>query len=303
MSTERVDKAWQTKGLQGYSTEAILGTLGHYGAPITEADFRTLSETVWPADIAQQWGAKWKGTGPFKIFPFGAAEELWRRWVPDRLAPRDLSESLVEVMKSAVALLGGTQDAPLGAAFERMNAVRQKVPLDEKGQPKLPFIERALGVFNEKIAETFDSLAESLTKAGHAQHGEAFADLEEFLLPERKGIASAIVRATKGEREPAIADLERIIQDPARTPLSRLLSVDGLIHLGAYPQAASHARPVMLQAEKDGDIHLAIDLCSRLEHIYKATGDRAAQIEVARDLERLSALHDQVHPGHGHRHG
>jgi hypothetical protein len=303
LSTERVDKAWQNKGLQGYSTEAIVGTLGHYGTPITEADFRTLSETVWPADIAQQWGAKWKGTGPFKLFPFGAAEELWRRWVPDRIAPRQLSESLVEVMQSAVKLLGGVQDAPLGAAFERMSAVRQKVPLDEKGQPQQPFIERALGVFNEKVAETFDSLAESLTKAGHPQHGEAFADLEEFLLPERKGIASAIVRAAKGERDPAVASLEQIIGDTSRTQLSRLLSVDGLIHLGAYPQAAAHARPVMLQAEKDGDIHLAIDLCSRLEHVFKTTGDRGAQQEVARDMARLSAMHDQMHPGHGHRHG
>lgn len=303
MSTERVDKAWQNKGLQGYSTEAITGTLGHYGIATSEADFRALAEKAWPADIAQQWGAKWKGTGPFKPFPYLAAEELWRRWLPDRIAPRDLSESLAELMKASVQLLSGTKDAPVGAAFERMNAVRQKVPLDEKGLPQLPFIERALGIFNEKVAETFDSLAESLAKAGHTQHAEAFADLEEFLLPERRGVATAIVRAAKGEREPAIADLEKVVDDTARTQLARLLAVDGLIHLGAFPQAAARARPLMLQAERDQDIHLAIDLGSRLEHIYKTTGDRAALQENARDMARLHEMHDRMHPGHGHRHG
>ena len=302
MSTERVDKAWQSKGLQGYSTEAIVGTLGHYGVAVAEGDFRKLAEGAWPTDIGLQWGQKWKGTGPFKPFPFAAADELWRRWMPDRVAPRDLSESLSELLKALAGLLDGKKDAPVDAAFERMKAVRQKVPVDDKGQPQLAFIERALGVFNEKVAELFDSMAETLAKAGHVGHAEAFAEFEEFLLPDRRGIATAIVRASKGERDPAVADLEKVITDSARGPLSRLLAVDGLIHLGAFPQAAAQARALMMQAEKDKDIHLAIDLAARLEHVFKATGDRASLQALTQEAARLNAMHDEMHPGHRHRH-
>ena len=301
MSTDRVDKAWQSKGLKDYSTEAIVGTLGHYGIPVAEGDFRKLAEGAWPTDIAMQWGQKWKGTGPFKPFPFAAADELWRRWMPDRVAPRELSDSLAELLKALATLLDGNKDAPVDAAFERMKAVRQKVPTDDKGLPQLAFIERTLGVFNEKIAEVFDSMAETLAKAGHLGHAEAFAELEEFLLPDRRGIATAIVRATKGEREPAIADLEKVTTDSARGPLARLLAVDGLIHLGAYPQATAQARTMLMQAEKDKDIHLAIDLTARLEHVYKATGDRASLQALAQDAARLNAMHDEMHPGHRHR--
>ena len=301
MSTDRVDKAWQSKGLKDYSTEAIVGTLGHYGVPVAEGDFRTLAESAWPTDIAMQWGQKWKGTGPFKPFPFAAADELWRRWMPDRVAPRDLSESLSELMRALALLLDGKQDAPVDAAFERMMTVRQKVPTDDKGLPQLAFIERALGVFNEKIAELFDSMAETLAKAGHVGHAEKFAELEEFLLPDRRGIATAIVRASKGERDPAIADLEKVTTDSARGPLSRLLAVDGLIHLGAFPQATTQARAMMMQAEKDKDIHLAIDLAARLEHVYKKTGDRGSLQALAQDAARLNKMHDEMHPGHRHR--
>ena len=36
MSKERVEKGWQSQGLKDYSTEAILGTLGHYGVTVAE---------------------------------------------------------------------------------------------------------------------------------------------------------------------------------------------------------------------------------------------------------------------------
>jgi hypothetical protein len=301
VSTERVDKAWQNKGLEGYSTESILGTLGHYGVPVAEADFKKLAESSWPQDIGMEWGKKWKGTGPFKPFPWVAAEELWRRWVPERLAPYEFSEGLAGLMSALTSLLEGKQDAPVAAAFDRMKAIRQRMPMDDKGQPLLAFVERALGGFDEKVAEMFDSMAEALAKAGHAQQAEAFAEFEEFLLPDRKGIATAIVRASKGERDAAVVDLENVTAESTRTPLSRLLAVDGLIHLGAWPQVVTRARPMMLQAEKDGDIHLAIDLCARLEHVYKATGDRAGLQALAPDAARLGEMHDRIHPGHRHR--
>jgi len=74
--TARVDKQWQQKGLKVYGTDAILGTLQHYGVKVDEADFKALAETHFPLAMAQQWLAGWKGTGPLGQFPFLAAQEL-----------------------------------------------------------------------------------------------------------------------------------------------------------------------------------------------------------------------------------
>src|SRR4051812_7684016 len=91
---DRVDKNWQTGGLKGYSTEAILGTLSHYGAKVDEAGYRKLAADSYPMAIATQWHEGWKGTGQFARFPFAAAEELWSRWEKERLLPSALAEKL-----------------------------------------------------------------------------------------------------------------------------------------------------------------------------------------------------------------
>jgi hypothetical protein len=300
-----VDKGWQRQGLKDYSTAAILGTLGHYGVTVTEEDFRKLADKGYPVAIGSEWSKKWKGTGPFKPFPFVAAQELWRRWLSDRVAPHELSERLAELMGALLARLSGSQSAPVGPAFEKMRAVRERLPLDEKGAPQTLFIEEALSVFDQRIVEQFDGLAEALAERGHGEDAEAFADLEEFLLPDRRGISKAIVRAARGDKQAAAADLVALVGDASRAPISRLLAVDGLIHLKAHSEAASTGRALLDEAEKGGDLHLALDLVPRLEHVYKATNDRMAMLALTRDAARLEEAHDRVHPGHrrhGHRH-
>ncbi|MCP3138856.1 hypothetical protein [Pyxidicoccus xibeiensis] len=303
MSTQRVDKAWQQKGLKEYSTEALLGTLGHYGLPVSEEDFRQLAEKSFPLGIAQQWRAKWKGTGPFKDFAVAAAVELWRRWLPDRVAPMELTDTLGGLMQALAQLLNGQTDAPVGPAFEKMTALRARMPLDERGAPQELFMREALAPFTEKQAEVFDSLAEALASSGHVAHAESFADVEEFFLPDRKGISRAMVRAARGELRDATDDLVKLTQDTSRTPIARLLAVDGLIHVKANEQAGMAARALLEQAEQGGDLHLALDLVPRLEHVYKATNDRVALLDLMRISERLEAAHDKIHPGHRrHRH-
>ncbi|NMO15852.1 hypothetical protein HPC49_15740 [Pyxidicoccus fallax] len=299
-----MDKAWQQKGLKEYPTEALLGTLGHYGLPVNEEEFRKLAETSFPLGIAQQWREKWKGTGPFKDFAVAAAVELWRRWLPDRVAPMEMAETLNGLMSALAHLLNGKQDAPVAEAFEKMNAVRARMPLDEKGAPQERFMREALAPFTEKQAEVFDSLAEALASSGHTAHAEAFADLEEFLLPDRKGIAKAMVRAARGEVDAATDELVKFTEDTQRAPISRLLAVDGLIHVKAHGRAAAAARTLLDQAEKANDIHLALDLVPRLEHVYKAQNDREALLELMTISARLEATHDKMHPGHRrHQHG
>jgi hypothetical protein len=304
VSTQRVDKGWQQKGLKDYSTEALLGTLGHYGIPMAEADYRKLAETAFPLGIAGQWKSQWKGTGPFKDFVVAVAVELWRRWMPDRVAPQELTEALAGLMSALAQLLNGKKDAPVDNAFDRMHSVRGRMPLDDKGSPQERFMQEALAPFNEKQAELFDSLAEALAANGHVPHAESFAELEEFLLPDRKGIARAMVRAARGELAPAVDDLARFTEETERSPISRLLAVDGLLHLKANDRAASAGKALLASAEAAKDIHLALDLLPRLQHAYKALNDREALFELMRTSERLEAEHDRIHPGHRkHRHG
>ncbi|WP_223642828.1 hypothetical protein [Corallococcus sp. EGB] len=303
MSTQRVEKSWQKTGLKDYSTEALLATLGHYGVPMTEEDYRKLAESAYPLGIAQQWAAKWKGTGPFKDYVVAAAVELWRRWMTDRVSPQEFTTSLATLMQVLVHKLNGAKEAPVASSFEHLKALRSKLAVDDKGALPAPFLQEALAPFSEKDAELFDSLAESLAAQGHLEDATAFADVEEFLLPDRRGISQAVVRAAKGEREPAIQDLKNLIHDTARAPISRLLAVDGLIHLQAWIDASVEGRGLLAEAEKANDIHLALDLVPRLEHIFKQQNDRQALLELMGTQERLEALHDKMHPGHrAHRH-
>ncbi len=298
VSTDRVDKAWQRKGLKDYSTEAIIGTLGHYGVQVSEADFRQLAEKKYPGSIAEGWMPQWKGTGQFAPFPYAAAGELWRRWLTDRAAPYDLSEGLAQLMGSLGQLLQGSQQAPVGPAFERMNELRKRLPVNDKGEPDPGFMQEALRVFDERAARAFDDLAEMLAKAGHAGHADAFADLEEFLLPDRRGVSRSIVRAARGERDAALEDLQKVATDGSRTPLSRVLAVDGLLHLGSNDKVVAVGRPLLEEAERIQDWHLALDVVARLEHAHKQLGDRSALSALANDRARVEKAHDEAHPGH-----
>jgi hypothetical protein len=295
-----VDKAWQRKGLKEYSVESILGTLSHYGLKVDEAHFRQLAEKLYPTGIAEEWQPRWKGTGQFAAFPRAAAEELWRRWLPDRLTPYAVAEALAKLMGSLGELLQGSQEAAVGPAFAAMDAARKGIPLTPAGTPDETFIHDALSLFDPKAVQAFDNLAEMLARQGHMEDAEAFADLEEFLLPERKGVARSIVRVIKGEREPAVEELRRLAGDDSRSSASRVLAVDALLHVGAYSEAAGAGRPLMEAAEKAGDLHLALDLCARLQEAYKRLNDHGAQLALQRDLARLEAAHDVAHPGHRH---
>jgi hypothetical protein len=186
----------------------------------------------------------------------------------------------------------------VGPAFTRINEVRQRVPVNDKGEPDLGFMQEALRVFDERAARAFDDLAEMLAKAGHTEHADAFADLEEFLLPDRRGVAKPIIRAAKGERDPALEELQKVATDGSRAPISRVLAVDGLLHLGANDKVIAVGRPLLEEAERTQDWHLALDLVARLEHSYKQLGERASLAALAQDRARIEKAHDVAHPGH-----
>ena len=301
MTTQRVEKTWQQQGLEGYATEAILGTLAHYGVQVDEEGFKARAQSAYPSGIAEEWEEGWKGTGPFAAFPAHAAAELWRRWVPGQLSPEDFAEALADLMNALAMKING-DEAPVPAAFAHFAAQRARMPLAGDGSPDESFLEDALGAFDEDAVELFDELAEALAEEGHVEDARAFAEVEEFLLPARRGISSAVVQAASGEREPALATLVKLAAEPEGDATRRLLATDGLIHLEAYAEAVAAAKALLAEAEAEKDFHLALDLCARLEHAYKALNDKAALSALAAQQQRLEAAHDEAHPGHRHGH-
>ena len=100
----RVDKQWKDKGLTGYSTEAILGTLGHYGITLDEAGYKAFAADKFPLEIAVEWKGQWKGTGQFAAYPYAAANELFGRLLPEKPAPMKTAHIVLDLIANALSL-------------------------------------------------------------------------------------------------------------------------------------------------------------------------------------------------------
>lgn len=299
MAAERVDKQWQKGGLEQYSTQAIVGTLAHYGVTVDEASFKELTREEYPLQVAHDWHAAWKGTGQFSKFPYAAASELFKRAWPDRLAPLDLALALAGLIDALEKLLDGAPDAPVGAAFEKVNALRPKLPAGEALENLMNEVVIQLG---EEGAETFDELAERLSKEGHLDDARDFAALEEALLPERRGISTAVVSAAAGEKDHAISQVEAVLADAARSHESQVMAVDALIHFEDLPKATTAAEALLVKAEQKQDFHLGLAVCERLGFLYEK-GEQWKELEALSQRARsLADAHEKAHPDHAHHH-
>lgn len=298
MSDERLDKAWQKNGLGGYSVQAILGTLNHYGASVDEAGLGELTRSKYPLEIAQLWADGWKGTGQFAKLPWEAASELWRRANPDRLAPHEFAGALVRLMGVLERMRQGAQDAPVGPAFEKVEELKPRVPLVE-GKPDPRFMFEVSVHLGEGL-DLCGQLAEKLAKEGHAEEAEAFIQVEEFVFPAWAGISRAMIRAGRGEEEAAIRDLEAIGRDPAREGESRVSALDALIALDAQGPAQDCARSLLDEAEGKGDFHLALAAGERLAALLEQVQDEEALEALLERMERLDQAHAAAHPEHEH---
>lgn len=299
MSTERVDKSWQKKGLKGYSVEAILGTLSHYGVQLNEADFRTLAQESYPLRIASVWLNSWKGKGQFAAFPFAAATVLWKRFLSDRLLPNDFLEKLYALMEALEGLIEGASDAPVEASFKAAEELLERIPKIE-GKVDGKFVDEVFAPMHEDDVRTFDNLAEKLTGEGHLDDAERFARLEEALLPDRAGVAMAIIRAADGKKQEAVKILTDAAQDSARGLTARMIAVDGLLHVQAFDEARAHGEKLLEEAVKAEDHHAALGVCGRLAHLYQQAGDKKALEALTARAERIEESHRKAHPHHGH---
>lgn len=286
MAAERVDKAWATKGLEAYSTAAILGTLNHYGVGVTEASFLEASKEDFPLAIAMGWHERWKATGQFTRFPAAAAEELWRRLNPTEIAPTDVALAIINLVRTLDdALDGKPDDGTWDTRFKVVEAYLPRLPPPSERREK--FIAELAGALHDWL-EVFDGMAEALARKAQPAMADRFVALEETIFPTRRGIATALVKAAKGDLEGGLKDLEIIAGDSARDPFDRIGAIDGLLEYGKLELAKRFILELLERAQQDKNVDLASDVVERLTRLLKADPNRADRHELRQRVEQLS---------------
>jgi hypothetical protein len=248
----RVDKGWQDKGIDTFSTEAILGTLAHYGVAIDEGGFKALAGTLFPYAMAVEWHDGWKGTGQFSRFPLSAAEELWRRWCPNELTPIDVAVTLRHLVNDVWALI---EKRPLQGPLETRFTVVEALLPRMAGPRAEPFVEELVAVLGEEM-EAVNALVTDLEKAGHAVWASRFAKLEEALFPLRAGVVTAMLKHVRGDTQGAKADLMSLAS--AKTGLARVGVISALMEVGTAPaEVEKMVLGLMHEAQEPFNLDLA----------------------------------------------
>lgn len=297
MSAERVDKQWKTKGLSGYSTGAILGTLNHYGVSVDEAGFKTMASAQYPLQIAGEWKLKWKGTGPFAPFPYAAADELMRRFFPERVTPAHLAEKLITVLGRGSELLSG-KGGQLDAALDDVEKLVGTLPAP--GESRTLFTSE-LVTFLDRFAEPFERLPSSLQEAGHGAVAQRTAALQESLFPDRKGVVTALLEAQGGARDAGIAKLSDLVVPAAdRTIFTRYWALDALSQLGALDALKANGLALFDDAAKENRWPLADSVIHLLaRHLETSPTLKADPAFVEGVISRFEEAHRRVgHHGH-----
>lgn len=296
MYDERLDKQWLEKGLKGYSTKQILGTLEHYGVHVDPTSFRAQAAISYPLTIAQSWQNLWKGTGKFAKLPALAVEELWRRLTPEVLQPLDIVEGLTNLLGALMKLRKRQHTAPVDPQFEAFEALLKRMPEDKEDR-RDHFMAEVVMVLSGSL-ETLDLMAEGLAKDGQVAVAERFVAVEEQLFPVRKGVSSALVLAAKGDRAAALAQLSAIADDSKRDDYARMSAIDALMHLKAGEQAMPSLSALgdAADAANDGELLQQLD---RRWHAMVDAVSGAAQSQAVQGL-RLSHQRTARFGGHGH---
>ena len=295
MGDERLDKQWQEKGLKTYSTPAILGTLEHYGVSVDPRSFRAQAEMFYPLTIAQSWMNLWKGTGKFARLPAAAVEELWRRLAPEILQPLDVVDALTQLLKALMQLRQKVDTAPVDERFDEMDAALKKLP--EPGERRDHFMAEVVMVLSGSL-ETLDLMAEGLARDGNVKAAERFVGVEEALFPVRKGVSAALVQNAKGERAPALSQLEAIANDTGRDDYARMSAVDALMHLKAGEQAMGTLEALGDKADAANDG----EFLGELDRRWHAMVDGVTGAAQTRAVAGLRKSHERTARFGGHKH-
>lgn len=284
--SERVDKSWHSKGIDTYSVPAILGTLAHYGVAVTEEQFLELAKEDFPLTIATAWHERWKGTGQFSRFPAAAAEELWRRLKPGVIAPTDVALAIVNLLNALnTALDKKPDDGTWDTRFKVVEAYLPSIPTEPERREL--FMSELVAALSEYV-EVFDGMAEALARQDQQSLADRFVAFEEALIPERKGVSSALVQAARGQVADAMKALVTIAGDASRDSASRLAAIDGLFLHDQLDDARKFTLELVDLAEKDKDVDLASDVVERLSELLRRDPKRADRDDLRRRVEQLA---------------
>jgi hypothetical protein len=283
---DRVDKKWVEKGIDSYSTQAILGTLSHYGVSMDEAKFLEQSKQHFPLALAQEWHATWKGTGQFSRFPAAAAEELWARLKPGEIAPTDLGLALIKLMEAMDDALDGLKDdGTWDTRFKVVEGYLPKLPPDGADDRRKRFLAETLGAIGE-WSDVLDGMPEALAKKGAVEFANRLAGIDEGLFPEHAGISRALIKA-QVDLEAGLAELKAIGNDEKRIPLTRLAAADGLIFHARGDDAKVILLALLDHAEKERDADLAGMVVENLRKLLEKDPSRSDLIQLRDRIEKL----------------
>ncbi len=279
MSAERVDKKWQEKGLEKYSTEAILGTLAHYGVSLDEPSFRELAKVKYPMMMAAEWSTKWKGTGQFAKFLPMAIGALWTRWLSGELTPEAIGVPLLGAMRGLVEGDEKTTDK----AFELL----------EKELPRLPAGDRRT-IFMQELEPWLDAsrlslegLIDDLAQKGKVDKAQRLAGVSDQLFPDRKDVVKAVLDARTADPAAAKTALTAIARDAGRPDMVRLAAIDALVPLEGGPDAFDVVEQLQEKAVKEGS--------SRVLYALHATTHLLGPHLKGDTLQRAQSLVSQQH--------
>jgi tetratricopeptide (TPR) repeat protein len=287
----RVDKQWKDKGLQGYSTEAILGTLGHYGVQLDEAGFKAAAETKYPLELAVEWKPKWKGTGQFAPYPFAAASELFSRLLPEKPSPMKTAHMVLDLIAQALREVAAKPEAEFAKSYKSWEELVPKLP--PQGDRRDAFM-REFVSYIESWAQTFNELPERLAKAGKKEQAIQFAQVHEVLFTDREGCMTAIVRAQTGEREAAVADLKKWSAEEGREVYKRYSALDALFQLEEWQACKDVGLGLFDAVAAESKWDLADTIAHLLGHLVKKVGG---------DLEFMRGVRDRLDRAHQHTGG
>ncbi|MFZ5445307.1 MAG: hypothetical protein ACOZQL_35280 [Myxococcota bacterium] len=289
----RVDKQWKDKGLTGYSTEAILGTLGHYGISLDEAGFKAAAADKFPMELAIEFKGRWKGTGQFVTFPFAAFNELFNRLITDRPTPMKTAHVVLDLIANALRLVSNHPEAKLDEAFKGWDTLVPQLP--PAGDRRDAFL-REFVTYIESWAQTFNELPERLAKAGKKDEALRFARVHEVLFTDREGCMVALVRAQSGEREAAVADLKGWAGEAGRDVFARYSALDALFQLEEHEAVKALGLQIFDAAAEQKKWGLADSIAHLLGHLVQKVGADPAYLREVRD--RLDRAH--AHTGGHH---
>lgn len=292
MAGERVDKKWVERGIESYSTEAILGTLGHYGVAIDEAGFLEQTKTRFPLALADEWHASWKGTGQFSRFPAAAAEELWSRLRKGELAPTDLALALIKLLQMLDEVLDQKpDDGTRETRFKVVEAYLPKVPAPtEPGERRVRFLAETLGALGE-WSEVFDGMSEALANKGHGDYANRLAAIDESLFPDYVGVTRALVKLQLKDKS-GLDELRAIGNDPGRVLTARLAAADGLLDHQQSDEAKNILLALLDLAEQARDAEHAGMVVESMRKLLEVDPSRSDRVQLRNRIEQLVQAFD-----------